>query len=65
MNKKDFTKGLVIGVVGTSLLNAVGSFVGNLIATKKAQKTLEALSELDDGCKICGCDTCNCAESEE
>ena len=64
-NKKDFTKGLIIGVVGTSVLNAVGAVIGNLIAAKKAQRALEALSELDDDCKTCGCDTCNCAESEE
>ena len=66
MNKKDFTKGLVTGVVGTSLLNAVGAVVGNVIAAKKAQRALEALSEIDDDCKTCGCDTCTCcAESEE
>ena len=64
MNRKSFTIGIAVGVVGTGILNVVGSLVGKLIATKKAQRALDALSNLDDENE--NCDTCNCcAETEE
>lgn len=63
MDKKTLGIGIAIGVVGTGILNVVGSLIGGAIARKNAKKLVESV--LDECNNECDCDTCNCAETEE
>ena len=63
MDKKALGLGIGIGIVGTGVLNVIGSIVGAAIARKKAKKLVEnVLAECDtdntctDGCSG-KCDT--------
>lgn len=64
MDKKSFGIGIAVGVLGTGVLNVIGSIVGGVIARKNAKKLADAI--IDECNDECGCDTCTCCtESEE